>query len=96
MGSTSNTNRWQISSSKVVVLSYRLCMNGNKMEIQIDRKNASRIYTLTDKDYNRHLLVRLEVLEGRKSLGVYIAVDGNKRAQEAYLTEMAKKYAEQI
>ena len=53
-------------------------------------------FTLTDKDCNRHPLIRLEVLEGRKSLGVYIAVNGNEKTQEAYLIEMAKKYAEQI
>ena len=49
-----------------------------------------------DKDDNWHPLVRLEVLEGRKSLGVYIAVDGNETAQEAYLIKIARKYAEQI
>ena len=53
-------------------------------------------FTLTDKDGNRHPLVRLEVSEGRKSLGVYIAVDGNEKAQKKYLIEMARTYAEQI
>ena len=53
-------------------------------------------FTLTDKDWNQHPLVRLEVSEGRKSLGVYIAVDGNKKAQKVYLIKMERKYAEQI
>ena len=53
-------------------------------------------FTLTDKDGNRHPLVRLEVSEGRKSLGVYIAVDRNEKAQKKYLIEMARTYAEQI
>ena len=51
-------------------------------------------FTLTDKDGNRHPLVRLEVSEGRKSLGVCIAVDGKERSQKEYLIEMARKYAE--
>ena len=53
-------------------------------------------FTPTDKDGNRHPLVRLEVLKGRKLLGVYVAFDGNEKAQKEYLIEMAKKYAEQI
>ena len=39
-------------------------------------------FILTDKDGNRHPLVRLEVSEGRKLLGVYIADKGNERAQK--------------
>ena len=53
-------------------------------------------FTLTDKDGNRHPLVGLEVSEGRKSLRVYIAVDGNERSQKEYLIGMARTYAEQI
>ena len=53
-------------------------------------------FTLTDKDGNCHPLVRLEVSEGRKSLGVYIAVDGNEKSQKEYLIGMARTYAEQI
>ena len=37
-------------------------------------------FLLTDKDSIRHPLVRLEVLEGWKSLGVNIAADGNEKA----------------
>ena len=51
---------------------------------------------LTSKNGIRHLLVRLEALENKKSSGVYVTVDGNKKAQEAYLIKMAKKYEEQI
>ena len=47
-------------------------------------------FTPTDKDGNIHPLVELEVFEGRKSLGIYIAVDINKKAQGAYLIEIAK------
>ena len=53
-------------------------------------------FTLTDKDFNRHTLVRLEVSEGRQSRGVYIAVGGNKKAQKSYLINKARKYVEQI
>ena len=53
-------------------------------------------FTLTDKDGNRHPLVRLEVSEGKKLLGVYIAVDGNEKAQKECLIGMARTYAEQI
>ena len=52
-------------------------------------------FMLIDKDGNRYPLVRLEVLEGLKSLGVYIAVNGNKKAQKVYLIKKVRKYAEQ-
>ena len=44
-------------------------------------------FTLIDTNGDRYLLVRLEVLEGRKFLGVYIAADGNEKAQGEYLIE---------
>ena len=50
-------------------------------------------FTVTDKDGDRHPLVRLEVSEGGKALGVYITVGGNKKAQKVYLIKKAKKYS---
>ena len=53
-------------------------------------------FTLTDKDGNRHPLVHLEGSESQKSLGVYIAVDGNEKGQESCLIKKTRDYAEQI
>ena len=66
------------------------------MEIQINHRNARGIHTNCDKDSNRHQLVCLEVSESQKSLGVYIIVDDNEKAEESYLIKKAKEYAEKI
>lgn len=43
-------------------------------------------YTLIDKYGNCNPLKRLEVLEGLKSLGVFIAMDSNQESQLISLT----------
>ena len=53
-------------------------------------------FTLTDKEGDMHPLVCLEVSEGRKTLGVYIVIDGNKKAHELYLIEKPREYVERI
>ena len=78
MGSRSYCHRWRTCSPNILVLSYRLCVDADKMEIQIDPGNAGE-FTLTAKDSSRYPLVHLKVLKGRELLGVYIVVDGNKR-----------------
>ena len=47
-------------------------------------------------DNNIRWLKRLEPSLARESLGIYIAMDGNQRAELAYLREKASLYAEQI
>ena len=61
------------------------------MEIQINTEMPAE-FTLTNKDNKMHPLVHPKVLEGRKLLGVYIAVDSNEKAQESYLIRKAKEY----
>ena len=53
-------------------------------------------YTLMDKTGQRHLLTRLEVSQGKETLGVFIAMDGNQTNQIAELETKSKEYAAQI
>ena len=52
-------------------------------------------FTLTERNRDRHILVRLKVLKGRKHLGVYITINSNERAQEGYLKKV-REFGEQI
>jgi hypothetical protein len=53
-------------------------------------------FTLVDKHSNREILTRLEVWEAQKTLGVFLAMDGNQRAQFLFLREKSKEFANQI
>jgi hypothetical protein len=53
-------------------------------------------FTLIDKHGNRETLRRLEVWQVQKTLGVFLAMDGNQRAQFLFLKEAAITFADQI
>ena len=53
-------------------------------------------FILMDRKGQHQALIHLEACDGMKSLGVYIAVDGNEREQENYLREKAKEFREQV
>jgi hypothetical protein len=46
-------------------------------------------FTLVDKHSNREILTRLEVWQAQKTPGVFLAMDGNQRAQFLFLIEKA-------
>jgi hypothetical protein len=53
-------------------------------------------FTLVDKHGNREILTRLEVWQAQKTLGVFLAMDGNQRAQFLFLREKSIEFANQI
>ena len=63
------------------------------MDLQNNRKHGGRLYILTDKHENRHAPKKLEVSTGLETLGVFIIMDGNQKAQIKSLTEKSKTFA---
>ena len=53
-------------------------------------------YTLQDKEGNNHPLERREVSQATETLGVYIAMDGNDKAQEEALRKKSEDFAEKL
>ena len=53
-------------------------------------------FTLIDKNGNREILTRLEVWQAQKTLGFFLAMDGNQRAQFLFLREKSIEFGDQI
>jgi hypothetical protein len=50
-------------------------------------------FTLVDKHGNREIPTRLEVWEAQKTLGVFLAMDGNQKAKFLFLREKSIEFA---
>jgi hypothetical protein len=69
--------------------------NGTDFEYQT-KDNMPGSFTLVDKHGNRENPKKIRSLAGTKSLGVFLAMDGNQRAQFLFLKEAAIIFANQI
>ena len=54
------------------------------------------IFTMNDKHGNSHPLQRLEVTEGRETLGVHISMDGNDTDEYKHLKNVCRKFGDDM
>ena len=71
-------------------------MDRNKIEIQNQRKKMPGEFTLIDRHGLRHAIGCLESSFGKVTLGVLIALDGNKKTLETSLRKKAEDFGEEI
>ena len=69
--------------------------NGTDFEYRT-KDDMPGAFSLLDKHGCRHNLKRLEVWEAQKTLGVFLSMDGNQKAQFLFLRDEAIKYADQL
>jgi Leu/Phe-tRNA-protein transferase len=81
--------------NQVLLLPNRLPLEWQGFRVPYQRRYA-RLLHLIDKHGNRETLKRLEVWQAQKTLGVFLAMDGNQRAQFLFLKEAAIIFADQI